>query len=472
MPFQSGLDHVRLARGFFPNPDSYRAARPYLERMMRDSHWERISAVAQARDALARGEFGPAPSVQTMGNHYHGPDSWSMKGFRVFPAASAFISKLNGEVVTGKVDHYTMNGTREFQYACRAFSLPCTCGFEIRAWIREPLVINGQDLSGGIINAPGFPGMVYNVFHGETRTAVPFLMEAAHAKLERYERTTELINNAFVPKGAGPLNFERIRESASLRSNVLDKHVLGEAFDVLYDAFGPRASFDGRIDRMLSFVEDVSDRPIDRKKLDKPRSIADDQDREYAVFSAVIDIMRANLLSSGALGFIMPSIEECPPLESLSAIKGDSLLTYAILLRSAGGGEDPYFEPFLDLLFDEYGFDAASWMPNRNTAEESDMVREKVSARERLPISGMDVNKYLQNWVEAASSDPVLIRNTFILVGHEAAIRSGFPGLTSEQSAGIPFGERSEMYHRMGIMSDPATGLISPENYERARLLD
>ncbi|GEM_PF-5027055 len=472
MPFQSGLNHVRLARGFFPNLEIYSAAKPYLGRMMSSNCWDRVNAVAEAKDALARGEFGPVPAEQAMGNHYHGPDSWSMKGFRVFPAASAFISKLNGEVVTGKVDHYTMNGTREFQYACQAFSLPCTCGFEIRAWIREPLMLNGQDLSGGIINAPGFPGMAYNVFHGETRTAVPFLMEAAQAKLGRYERTTELINNAFVPKGVGPLNFERIRESASLRSNVLDKHVLGEAFDILYDAFGPRASFDGRIDRMLSFVEEVSDRHIDRKKLDKPRSIADDQDREYAVFSAVIDIMRANLLSCGALGFIMPSIEECPPLESLSAIKGDSLLTYAILLKSAGGGEDLYFEPFLDLLFNEYGFDAASWMPNRNTAEESDMVREMVSAREKLPISGMDVNKYLQNWVEAASSDPVLIRNTFILVGHEAAIRSSFPGLTSAVSSGIPFEERREIYYRIGVMSDPATGLISPKNYERARMLD
>lgn len=434
MPFQASLDHVRLAKGFFPNTAVYNASKPLLRDMMSTDRHIRLTAAREAAHAIQTGNFPEIPSTPLMGNHYHGPFSWGKEGFRVYPAASTFISKVNGEVVTGGVDHYSMYGADEARQASRIFGIPCTNGYELRFFVRQPLVLNGYDLSKTVVNAPNFPGMVYVVVHASTQNSNPFLRAAVMPKLERYRQITGLLNTAFDQHGVHQsLDFERIRGSAEF-DNVLDKHVLGGIFDHLYDIFnGRRVSFDSIVERMLFFVADVAEEDINvETALANARKIQNDYEREYALFSTALDIMRAKLLSFGKIGYIKPSEAECPSIDRLADIAGfdKSILTYALLLESAKGTEHLYIDALCNALFKRFGFRALSSMPNRNTPEETTMVKNLCQTWEAIHISGMDVNKFLQHWVEKESADKGLIWTTLSLVGHEVAIRSGLTGFT------------------------------------------
>jgi hypothetical protein len=135
---------------------------------------------------------------------------------------------------------------------------------------------------------------------------------------------------------------------------------------------------------------------------------------------------------------------------------------------SAKGGEDPYLLEFLDHLVKKLKFFSVSWMPNRNSTEESKMIMRETLARMILAISGMDVNKYLQRWIEAASADPWLIETAFALVGHEAALRSGFPGLNHAFYNSLELRQRIEAFASIGKMMELGTGKIRTLDYDLA----
>ena len=432
MRFQSSLDQVRLTRNFFSTPDHYQASVKFVRGMMDPNNKTRLDASRAAMQAIQTGEIPQLPETPIMGNHYHSVFSWG-PGYRMYPSLIAFLSKVNGAVVTGLVDHYSMKGAEEFSRSCRAFELPYTRGFEIRAWIRESFIVNGADgsqydLSNMVINSPGNPGEVYIVFHSVgqgLRSEEMFLGGSRFQKSARYLQVADLLNAQLRRIGiSAELDGNQLM-SSSMYGNVLDKHVTGHLFDVLFDHFsGLGREFDQATDNIVDCVMNMAGKDIsasERSKLAQARTIADDQDREYAVFTAVMDIMRTNLLRVGTPGFVMPSPAECPNLSDLSRIAAldGSVLTYPILLRSAGGSEDPYLSSFVDRLSSDYGFSAVSWMPNRNTPEESIAISALAKSHGVKALSGMDVNRYLQRWAEPASADNALIRSALGLVALE-----------------------------------------------------
>jgi len=67
--------------------------------------------------------------------------------------------------------------------------------------------------------------------------------------------------------------------------------------------------------------------------------------------------------------------------------------------------EDDYLDEVFDVL-EEYGFDAVTFMPTRNTAEQLDRVMELCHTRHFFQISGEDINSPRQKFVCPAYENP------------------------------------------------------------------
>lgn len=360
------------------------------------------------KDAAVRSE-GNRP----MGNHFHSWESWGPGS----ASALAVFSAANNLQVTGIVDHYSVRGFEEFRAACDTLGVLSTCGYEMRALVRDKMMCGDVDLSKTVINSPGNPGEAYIVFHGVVPGQNQFLALARADKTERYRQVVEKLNQLLEGKTAERLNFEDILATRTQGDNVLDRHITDALFDLLHtDAKG---DFAGIFDRIGSWWGTITT---------KEEQALLSAETAYSRYIAATGMLRSRLLQRDKPAYVMPSEIECPPLEYLIAIAREegSLLVYPYL-----GTEDAYLDEHVELM-QRLGFDAISGMPNRNTEDQTARIR-SLSQQAGLPyISGMDVNNLTQDWIDVSwSFDPELINTALMLVGHEFAVKNGMGGFNS-----------------------------------------
>ena len=83
--------------------------------------------------------------------------------------------------------------------------------------------------------------------------------------------------------------------------------------------------------------------------------------------------------------------------------------------------EDDYLDELVAVI-KEYGFDAITYMPTRNTAEQLDRLTKLCEEHGFFQISGEDINSPRQSFRCKALDDPAfghLIDATYTLIGYE-----------------------------------------------------
>lgn len=413
MAYTTTLNYSKMAAAKFIPPAVFsRLQQTHLDGLYSPHLSDRLRAVTGMSPVLRPQDVRPADN-RPMGNHFHSWESWGPGS----ASALAVFSAANNLAVTGIVDHYSVNGLREFRKACSALGIPATSGYEMRTLIRSNLMCGDVDLSKTIINSPGNPGEAYIVFHGVVPEQNQFLALARADKFERYGHVVERINELLEGRTTGRIDFTSIVETRTQDGNILDRHVADALFDLLHtDAAG---KFDGIIDRMTEWWG-----PISSAEEGKLKAAADD----YAKYMAATLMLRGRLLQTGKPAYFEPSVIECPPIEYLSAMAREegSLLVYPYL-----GTEDEYLDDQMPLLI-RLGFDAISGMPNRNIDKQTARIMDLCEAAGVPYISGMDVNNLTQDWIDIPwSFNEALIATALMLVGHEFAVKNGMGGFNS-----------------------------------------
>lgn len=458
MPFV--VNAVEMSARMMPSTEIYQASKPFLGRLMSPNYAIRMSAIRDFDQTVRSGDFPALPTRPAMGNHYHDNYSWGPG----YPALAAFFSKVNGLVVTGQVNHYSLAGAGEFRQACGSLLLPCTVGFEVRALERHPVYVRDNsgssiDLSKTVINSPGNPGEIYEMFHGVVGDSSRFIEMAHRPKLARYQGVVGLINDSLASHNAGfYIPYGEVVSTAN-EANVLDRHVTDALFNYLFD--DAKGDFNGIASRMSDWWG-----PLTVAEADKLAATSTSD--EYAASMVLRNGLRDRLLKTGMPAYIQPSYEECPGADALNpyAVEDNAWLTLAFLKPELAFLDD-YME-----VSGQRGFTAISAMQNRNPMSEIDIVKEHANIFEFLYINGMDVNNWTQTWIDDPHSyDPYLIATTFMLVGHEAALRSGFDGM-HQLKGRYNFADMCRILERIGRESDPSTGKISPEQYAQTLKLD
>lgn len=458
MPFI--VNPVEMSARMMPSQEIFEASKPFLRKLVSPNYAIRMGAIRDFAQTLRSGDFPKLPTRPAMGNHYHDNYSWGPG----YPALAAYFSKVNGLVVTGQVNHYSLAGAREFREANGELELPCTVGFEVRALERNPVYVRDNsgsriDLSKTVINSPGNPGEIYEMFHGVVGNSSRFIEQAHRPKLSRYQGVVGLINDSLGSHNAGfYLPYGEVVSMAN-EANVLDRHVTDALFNYLYD--DAKGDFEGIASRMSDWWA-----PLTASESEKLAATAISD--EYAASMVLRNGLRDRLLKTGMPAYIQPSYEECPGADALNpyAVEDNSWLTLAFLKPELAFLDD-YCE-----FSKQRGFTAISAMQNRNPMSEIDIVKEHANIFDLLYINGMDVNNWTQPWIDNPHSyDPKLIATTFVLIGHEAALRSGFGGM-HQLKARYSFADMCRILESLGRESDPSTGKISPEQYAQALKLD
>ena len=121
--------------------------------------------------------------------------------------------------------------------------------------------------------------------------------------------------------------------------------------------------------------------------------------------------------------------------------------------KAAQKFEDDYIEDLFKAL-KEFGFNAVTYMPSRNTKEQLLRVMSLCDKYGFFQISGEDINSPRQSFVCSAMQDyPHLYDATYALIGHEsAATENPDDGMFTEKTAEkIPdLGERIKYFANIG----------------------
>lgn len=142
----------------------------------------------------------------------------------------------------------------------------------------------------------------------------------------------------------------------------------------------------------------------------------------------ILGVLKSNMVEK----FYIPASDELPSIgDFISMVKEyGGISAYAYLgdvLNSVTGDKkaQKFEDDYLDLLFDvieEYGFDAVTFMPTRNTPEQLERIMKMCKEHHLFQISGEDINSPRQKFVCPAYDDPKfshLIDAAYTLIKYE-----------------------------------------------------
>ncbi len=384
--------------------------------------------------ASMRGPGGPERGPgepQDVNNHIHTFYSFSPYS----PAKAVWMSVRSGLATAGLMDHDSISGAEEFIAAGRAAGLATTVGLECRCDFA------GTRLEGRRLNNPDQLTVAYVALHGLPHPRIQEVREyfrplQAERNL-RNRRMVERLNRALARPELS-LDFQRDVLPLSRQAEdgtVTERHILFALALRLMQTRNP-----GR--PLLSYLEDALRLPLAARV----RSyLLDPANPHYAY-----DLLGA-LKSELAEAFYEPARAECPGVRDLLtfARRIGAISAYAYLGdidESVTGDkksqrfEDGYLEELFQVIH-ELGFQAVTYMPNRNNPAQLERVQSLCLRYGLFQISGVDINSPRQSFACAELRQPQfrhLIEATWALIGHE---------LESSR--------------------DPARGLFAPETLRR-----
>ena len=373
-----------------------------------------INELREIYEATLRGERPAPEDTIYVNNHIHTTYSFSPYN----PTAAVYMAWQNGLKTAGIMDHDSVGGAREFLEAAQVIGMPVTCGVECRVDMSKTA------LNGRRINNPDQKSVAYVAMHGIPHQNIEkvdaFFAPYREKRNERNRKMCKNITDLVAPYGLSldfdadvlPLsNYEK-------GGSVTERHILYALAKKITARYETPA-------QVVRFLKDEMHLAISDKVCDQ---IANgDQTPEYYEYD-ILGALKSNMVEK----FYIDATDECPDvLDFVKMVhENGGIAAYAYLGdvgqsvtgdKKAQTFEDAYLDELVEII-KECGFDAITYMPTRNTAEQLDRLTKLCEDNGFFQISGEDINSPRQSFRCKALDNPAfghLIDATYTLIGYE-----------------------------------------------------
>ena len=383
----------------------------------------KIEELKLAYEKTQRGELPAPEDTIYVNNHIHTTYSFSPYD----PTAAIYMAWQNGLKTAGIMDHDSAAGIREFLAAAEVIGMPVTCGVECR------VDMSMTALNGRRINNPDQKSVAYVTMHGiphQNIEAVDAFFAPYRAKRnERNRKMCQNITELVKPYGLS-LDFDEDvlpLSNYAQGGSVTERHIL----------FALTRKITARYptpDAVIAFLRDEMHLQLSDKVL---AQIADgDKTPEFYEYD-ILGALKSNMVEK----FYIDATEECPKVADFVEMvhRNGGIAAYAYLGdvgnsvtgdKKAQKFEDDYLDELVEVI-KEYGFDAITYMPTRNTPEQLARLTKLCEDHGFFQISGEDINSPRQSFRCKALDDPAfghLIDATYALIGYETMASEDLEG--------------------------------------------
>lgn len=340
------------------------------------------------------GTFAPVKESCYINNHIHTTHSFSP----YTPAQAVYTAYMNGLATAGIVDHDTTLGAREFIEAGAKIGMPVTVGAECR------IDMSGTSLCGKRLNNPDQVSVAYVAMHGIPHSNIERVDEfLAPYRAKRNIRNRKMIENinALVSPFGVAIDFDSDVLPLSTTS-VTERHLL----------FALAKKITGKYtepEQVVAFMKDVMGIPVSGKN---EENILNGKNTPNFYEYDILGVLKGNLVEK----IYVDADAELPKVEEyIDMVRRNGGISAYAYLGDVGNSvtgdkktqkfEDDYIEELFDVI-ENYGFDAVTFMPTRNTEAQLDRVMELCKERGLFQISGEDINSPRQKFVCPAYENP------------------------------------------------------------------
>lgn len=373
-----------------------------------------IQELQEIYEKTCRGELPAPEDTIYVNNHIHTTYSFSPYD----PTAALYMAWKNGLKTAGIMDHDSASGAREFLAAAQVIGMPVTCGVECR------VDMSMTKLNGRRINNPDQNSIAYVAMHGIPHQNIEnvdaFFAPYREKRNERNRKMCQNITELVAPYGLS-LDFDRDvlpLSNYAKGGSVTERHILYALAKKITARYPEPA-------RVVTFLRDEMKLALSQKVIDQIAGGADTPEYyEYDILGA----LKSNMVEK----FYIDATEECPKVADFVEMvhRNGGIAAYAYLGdvgqsvtgdKKAQKFEDDYLDELVEVI-KEYGFDAITYMPTRNTPEQLARLRKLCDDNGFFQISGEDINSPRQSFRCKALDNPDfhnLIDATYALIGYE-----------------------------------------------------
>jgi PHP domain len=371
---------------------------------------------------------------------------FSFNAYGYSPTALAWLARQSGWRAVGMVDFDVLDGVEEFLTACELAGVRASAGIETRIYVPE--------FANDEINSPGETGIAYHMGIGFTGGAVSakaasILSDLRARAAQRNRQIIARVNAYLAPI---TIDYEHDVLPLTPSANPTERHIVRAYIDAVNEVRPADAAY-------WAEILAVTRAKAEALLTDTP---------------ALHNMVRAKLMKKGGVGYVQPTDESFPSLESFhSLILECGALPCAAWLDGTTSGEAK-FDVLLDMMIAN-GAAALNIIPERNwNIADPDQKTHKLVhlrhvialAQERdLPLNiGTEMNSYGQKRVddfsapEIAAYFPAFTDGTHFIYGHTImARRFGLGFQSAWAQAHFPIrAERNRFYQAVGASLTPA----------------
>lgn len=327
-------------------------------------------------------------------NHIHTCHSFSP----YTPTDAVYLACKNGLATAGIVDHDTTKGAKEFLEAGRKIGMPVTVGAECR------IDMSKTKLNGKRINNPDQLSVAYVATHAIPHSS----LDAMDDFLEPYRKARNIRNREMIANinriiGSFGLNIDFDSDVLPLSvTSVTERHLLFALAKKLTSKYTSPTD-------VVSFITDVMGIKMSGKN--KNNILNGKVTPRYYEYD-ILGVLKSDLVEK----IYAPATDELPDVgtytDFVRKIGGISAYAYLGDVGDSVTGdkktqkfEDDYLDDLFDVL-EEYGFDAVTFMPTRNTEKQLDRIMDMCNSRHFFQISGEDINSPRQKFICNAYENP------------------------------------------------------------------
>ena len=373
-----------------------------------------LNELREAYEKTLRGEIPAPEDTIYVNNHIHTTYSFSPYN----PTDAVYMAWQNGLKTAGIMDHDSAAGIREFLAAAEVIGMPVTCGVECR------VDMSMTSLNGKRINNPDQKSVAYVAMHGIPHQNIEavdaFFAPYREKRNQRNRKMCENITELVKPYGLS-LDFDTDVLPLSnyhKGGSVTERHILYALSKKITAIYQTPAE-------VVAFLRDEMKLALSQKVIDQ---IANgDKTPEYYEYD-ILGALKSNMVEK----FYIDATEECPKVADFIEMvhQNGGIAAYAYLGdvgnsvtgdKKAQKFEDDYLDELVSVI-KEYGFDAITYMPTRNTPEQLARLTKLCDDHGFFQISGEDINSPRQSFRCKALDDPAfghLIDATYTLIAYE-----------------------------------------------------
>ncbi len=345
-------------------------------------------------------------------NHIHTIYSFSP----YTPTTAVEAAAKNGLKTAGIMDHDSVGGAKEFIEAGKKYNMPVTVGVECR------VDMSGTALNGKRINNPDQKSVAYVAMHGIPHQNIDrvdaFFAPYREKRNIRNAKMCENISELTKPYGI-TLDFEAdVKPLAT--STVTERHILYALAKKITAAYDTP-------EKVVDFIGNKMGIALSDKV--KAQILAGNETPHFYEYD-ILGALKGNMVEK----FYIDATDELPDVKDFVNMvhENGGVAAYAYLgdVGDSVTGDkkaQKFEDDYLDLLFDvidELGFDAVTFMPTRNTAQQLDRLMAMCEEKGFFQISGEDINSPRQSFICKAYENPKfdhLVDAAFTLIDYENA---------------------------------------------------